>query len=196
MLNPKESADFFLKVFSETIRHREENKNIVRKDFVELLVNMKEKGILSFNEIAAESFIFYVGGFDTSASLMNFLLYELAFNPIIQTKLRNEITEKLKKNDEKLTYELVNEMKYLDMVISESLRKFPPIYVVTRKCTKDYEIPNTKLVIPKGTQVIIPNYSLQRDPQYFPEPEKFDPERFNDENIHKIRPFTYLPFGK
>lgn len=87
-------------------------------------------------------------------------------------------------------------MKYLDMVVSEGLRKYPPINVVTRKCTKEYQIPNTKLVVPKGTQVTIPIYSLQRDPQYFPEPDKFDPERFSSENVHKIRPFTYLPFGK
>jgi cytochrome P450 family 6 len=196
MLNQKDAADFFLNVFAETIRYREENKDFVRNDFVELLLQMKEKGVLSFGEIAAESFIFYVGGFHTSASLMNFILYELAMNQAVQEELRNEIIGKLRENGGKLSYELLNEMKYLDMVVSEGLRKYPPINVLTRKCTKEYTIPNSNLVVPKGTQVTIPIYSLQRDPQYFPEPEKFDPERFSDKNIHKIRPFTYLPFGK
>lgn len=195
MLNRKDAADFFIKVFSETIKYREEN-NIERNDFVELLLQMKNKGMLTFKEIAAESFIFYVGGFHTSASLMNFILYELAMNQDVQTKLRNEIVNNLDENDGKLSYDSLNEMKYLDMVVSESLRKYPPINVVTRKCTKEYKIPNSSLVVPKGTQVTIPVYSLQRDPKYFPEPEKFDPERFSDENVQKIRPFTYLPFGK
>jgi cytochrome P450 family 6 len=60
MLNQKDAADFFLKVFAETIKYREENK-IERNDFVELLLQMKNKGMLTFKEIAAESFIFYVG---------------------------------------------------------------------------------------------------------------------------------------
>lgn len=84
MINQKDASDFFLKVFGETIKYREENKSFVRNDFVELLLQMKEKGILSFEEIAAESFIFYVGGFHTSASLMNFILYELALNRDVQ----------------------------------------------------------------------------------------------------------------
>ena len=196
MLNQKDAANFFLKVFSETIRHREENNGIVRNDFVELLLQMKTKGLLSLKEMAAESFIFYVGGFHTTASLMNFILYELALNQNVQKKLREEISEMLNQNDGKLTYEGLNEIKYLDMVVSEGLRKYPPIYVLSRKCTKEYKIPNSKLVVPIGTQVTIPVYSIQRDPEYFPDPEKFIPERFSEENVKNIRPFTYLPFGK
>lgn len=195
MLNPKDSADFFLKVFRETIEYREESK-VERNDFVQLLLQMKHKGLLDFNEIAAESFIFYFGGFHTSASLMNFILYELALNQDIQTKLRNEINEKLSSNNGKLSYELISEMKYLGMVVNEALRKFPPVNVLTRKCTKEYKIPGTDLIIPKETQVMIPVYSIHRDPEYFPDPENFDPERFNEENIKNIRPFSYLPFGK
>lgn len=194
MLNPKDAADFFLKVFSETINYREKN-NFKRNDFVELLLQLKQKGMLTLNEIAAEGFIFYLGGFHTSASLLNFILYELAMNHNVQNKLRAEISKSFDTNDGKLSYDSLNEMKYVDMVVLEALRKYPPINVVTRKCTKEYKIPNSQLVVPKGTQVTIPIYSLQRDPQYFPEPLNFDPERFSDENIHKIKPSTYLPFG-
>ena len=195
MLNEKDASDFFLKVFRETIEQREESK-VERNDFVQLMLQMKRKGLLAFNEIAAESFIFYVGGFHTSASLMNFILYELALNHDLQNKLRKEINEKLDENDGKISYDLLSQMKYLDMVFNEGLRKYPPINVVTRKCTKEYKIPNSNLVIPKDTQVTIPVYSIQRDPKYFADPENFDPERFNDENIKKIKPFTFLPFGE
>lgn len=195
MLNPKEPSDFFLKIFSETIDYREKNK-VERNDFVQLLLQMKSKGILAFNEMAAESFIFYFGGFHTSASLMNFILYELALNQEVQSRLRKEIESKLSGNDGKLSYDLLGDMKYLDMVVNEGLRKYPPIHVITRKCTKEYQIEGSKLVVPKGTQVTIPVYSIHRDADYYPEPDKFEPERFSDENIGNIRPFTFLPFGE
>lgn len=195
MLNEKDTSDFFLRVFRETIEYRE-SSNTERNDVVQLLLQMKKKGLLNFNEMAAESFIFFVGGFHTSASLMNFILYELAINQDIQGKLRKEILEKLQENDGKLSYDLLPQMKYLEMVFNESLRKYPPVNVLTRKCTKDYKIPGSDLVIPKDTQVTIPIYSMQRDPQYFPDPDTFDPERFNDANIKNIRPFTYMPFGE
>lgn len=195
MLNEKAASDFFLKVFGETIDYREQS-NIERNDFVQLLLQMKRKGLFSFNEIAAESFIFYAGGFHTSAALMNFILYELALNHDIQSKLRQEIIDKLDENDEKLVYDSLSQMKYLEMVVNEGLRKYPPINVVTRKCTKEYPISGSSLIIPKGTQVTIPIYSMHRDPDYYPDPENFDPERFNEENIKNIRPFTFLPFGE
>lgn len=195
MINPKDSSDFFLKIFSDTIKYREESK-IERNDFIKLLLQMKENGKLTFKEMAAESFIFYFGGFHTTASLMNFILYELALNHQIQEKLRQEIDEKLNENNGKLLYESVTEMKYLDMVVNEGLRKYPPIHVLTRKCINDYNIPNTNLTIPKGTQCTIPVYSIHHDKDYYPQPEVFDPERFNNENVANRKPFTYLPFGK
>lgn len=182
---------FFLKIFSDTIKYREES-NIDRHDFIKLLLQMKQT--LTFNEMAAESFIFYVGGFHASASLMNFILYELALNHQVQTKLRQEIDKKLNENNGQLLYETVTEMEYLDMVVNESLRKYPPINVLTRKCTKEYKVPNTNLIIPKGTHCsTIPIY---HDKEYYPQPDVFDPERFNNENVANRKPFTFLPFGK
>lgn len=193
MINPKDASDFFLKIFSDTIKHREES-NIERHDFIKLLLQMKQT--LTFKEMAAESFIFYFGGFHTSASLMNFILYELALNHQVQTKLRREIDEKLNENNGQLLYETVTEMKYLDMVVNEGLRKYPPINVLTRKCTKEYKVPNTDLIIPKGTHCTIPIYSIHHDKEYYPQPDVFDPERFNNENVANRKPFTFLPFGK
>lgn len=195
MINEKKSSEFYLKIFSETIKHREESGDD-RNDFIKLLLQMKKNGTLAFNEMAAESFIFNFAGFHTSASLMNFVLYELAVNRDIQTKLRNEIDKKLSENNGQLFYETVTEMKYLDMVVNEGLRKYPPINVLTRKCTKEYNVPGTNLTIPKGTQCTIPVYSIHRDEKYYPQPDVFDPERFNSENTANRIPFTFLPFGK
>lgn len=195
MLNDRSVAEFFLKIFTETIEYREKSE-IKRNDYVHLLLQLKRKGMLSLREMSAEAFIFYIGGFDTSSSLMDFILYELALNQDIQNKLRDEIEDGLKENDGKLTYELISQFKYLNMVLNEGLRKYPPISTITRKCTKEFKIPGSELVIPKGILVLIPSYSIHRDPQYYSNPDSFDPERFSEENIRNRKPFTFLPFGK
>lgn len=76
------------------------------------------------------------------------------------------------------------------------MRLYPIAPVLGRVCTQNYTMPSTNLVIEKGTKVFIPNWGLQRDPDYFPDPDKFDPERFSDENKGSIDPGTYLPFGE
>jgi cytochrome P450 family 6 len=72
---------------------------------------------------------------------------------------------------------------------------FPPIFHIIRKASNDYKIPNSDIIVPKNTHVLIPAYSIHRDPEYYPDPEKFDPIRFSDENKAKRHPMAYLPFG-
>ena len=67
---------------------------------------------------------------------------------------------------------------------------------LSRECTKEYRMPDTKLTLEKGTEIIIPNQALQFDPQYFPEPQKFDPERFSEEAKNSRPRCVYLPFGE
>lgn len=77
----------------------------------------------------------------------------------------------------------------------EVLRKYPAVPNLQRMCNTDYELPGGK-VLEKGTVVFVSVIGLHKDPEYFPDPEKFDPERFNEENIKYILPYTYLPFGE
>lgn len=86
------------------------------------------------------------------------------------------------------------------MRFSETLRKWSPAVFVDRICTKSYVIPKSKegemdIRIEKGESVWIPIFAIQRDPKYYPDPEKFDPERFSEENKHNIVPYTFLSFG-
>nr|CAD7429728.1 unnamed protein product [Timema monikensis] len=146
--------------------------------------------------LAAQCFVFFLAGFKTSSTTISCCLHELAVNPDIQERLRKEVDNVLIKHDGQITYEALQDLKYMDAVVDETLRKYPPAGILTRFCTKDYKIPGTNVKIDKETSVIIPVYAIHHDPKYYPDPEKFDPERFSDENI-KIRPkFTYLPFGE
>lgn len=126
---------------------------------------------------------------------MTFALYELASNPEVQEKLREEILNAMKENDGKLSYDTIFELKYLDMVINETLRKYPPAFLLLRKSNTDFRIPNSDLVIPDNTDIYINIYSLQNDADYFPNPSKFYPERFSQENVNNFVPYSFQPFG-
>lgn len=82
------------------------------------------------------------------------------------------------------------------MLISETLRKYPIVDILIRKVTIPYKVPDTDIVLEKGMRVIIPVMGIQRDPNYYPEPERFDPDRFTKENIAARHPSAWSPFGQ
>ncbi|KRT85019.1 cytochrome P450, partial [Oryctes borbonicus] len=192
---PKEVSDFFLNVVQEVIEYREKN-NVHRNDFMQILMDLRNKNNeeLSIKQMAAQAFVFFIAGFETSATTINFCLFELAQHPEIQEKVRGEIEELLQ--DEEVTYDCVEKLKYLDQVIDETLRKYPPVPHLSRKCTNDYQMPGTNTVLEKNRRVYISVLGLHRDPEYYPDPENFDPERFSEENKLKRHPFTFIPFGE
>ncbi|KAG5669758.1 hypothetical protein PVAND_000052 [Polypedilum vanderplanki] len=194
-----EVTDFFTRIVKETIDYRLKNK-IERNDFMDLMIKMyiepDENGDkLTFNQVLAQTFLFFIAGFETSSSTLTFVLYNLALNQDIQDKLRDEIKSTILKYDNKITYEAMNDMKYLQMVIDETLRLQGPVLGQIRIADNDYQIPNTKLVIRKGTHISIPTYCIHQDPEYYPEPEKFDPERFNEENKKNRHQMAFTAFG-
>nr|XP_022914583.1 cytochrome P450 9e2-like [Onthophagus taurus] len=199
------SATNFLKnAVLETIKTREKH-NIVRPDMIHLLMEMKNDSKstqigFSDEDIAAQAFIFYLGGFETVSATIFLLGHCLSTHPNVQRKLQKEIDDTLKDCNGKLTYEALLKMKYLDMVISETLRMWPSLPNTDRVCTKPYTLPpsNEKgkpLDIYPGQPIIFPIMAMHYDPKYFPNPNEWDPERFSDENREKIHPYAYLPFG-
>lgn len=76
------------------------------------------------------------------------------------------------------------------------MRKYPPLSTLNRICTKEIVLPTTNIHLPKGTLITIPVLGVQRDPSIYPDPDKFDPERFNTDQVAKRHPYAYLPFGE
>ncbi|XP_076223966.1 cytochrome P450 6k1 [Nomia melanderi] len=200
----KEGSVFLRSIFWDIVNERMASGE-KRNDLIDILIEMQrahenqgDLGGFTFNgdDLVAQAAIFFTAGFETSSTTISFSLYELALNEEIQTTLRKEIREALKETDGKITYELITTLPYLHMVVSETLRKYPPVAFVDRVVTTDYKIPNSDLVIEEGTPVYISMMGLHYDPEYFPEPEKYDPMRFSEER-KKTRPaFTHLPFGE
>ncbi|XP_035706596.1 cytochrome P450 9e2 [Folsomia candida] len=199
----KDVPDFFSVAIKASI-HDRQTKNEKRNDFIQLMLEAREDKLktedhdaelLDDEGIVANAVLFIFGGYDTTSSLLIFTAYSLALHPNIQDKLRTEIGQVLEENGGELSYDALNKMTYLDMVISETLRYYPPLFATDRGCTKDYKIPGTEFVMKKGQVLLIPTYGLHHDADYFPEPEKFNPERFSPENKAKINHYAYLPFG-
>ncbi|RZC38896.1 cytochrome P450 9e2-like [Asbolus verrucosus] len=155
---------------------------------------------LTDNHIVAQALLFFFAGFETVSTASSFLAHELAVNPDVQKKLQEEIDAVNEEHEGKIPYEILLSMKYFDQVVCESLRKWPAAFQTDRICTKNYTILPKKahervLEIEEGVLMVIPIMALHRDPQYYPEPERFDPERFSEENKDRFVPGTYLPFG-
>ncbi|XP_077262105.1 cytochrome P450 6k1-like isoform X2 [Temnothorax americanus] len=199
----EETTVFLRKIFSETITRRMESGE-KRYDLIDILIELKKNNsdeeIEGFkfdgDDLMAQAASFFAAGFDTSAIPIALTLYELALQPEIQSTLRKEILEALNDSDGEVTYDMIRSLSYLDMVVSETLRKYPSLGFLNRMAMQTYKVPNSNLVLEKGTPVYIPMLGLHYDPEYFPEPHKFDPERFNEENKRNRPSCVYFPFGE
>jgi cytochrome P450 family 6 len=85
--------------------------------------------------------------------------------------------------------------KIIKFISSETLRMQGPVPFLIRAASNSYRVPNSNIVIEKGSQAIIPVYAIHNDPENYPEPSKFDPERFSEENKAKRHPMAFIPFG-
>ncbi|CAL1283434.1 unnamed protein product [Larinioides sclopetarius] len=150
---------------------------------------------LSTDELVAQCVIFFIAGYDTTATTLTMVTYFLAVHPDVQDKLRAEVDAVLEDSNGELTYEAIQNMKYLDNVISETIRIYPISVRLERCAEEDYKLGDTGITIPKGMIVSIPVIAVHRDPKYWPDPEKFDPDRFTPERRAKRDSYSYLPFG-
>ncbi|KAK4879444.1 hypothetical protein RN001_007590 [Aquatica leii] len=159
-----------------------------------LLIPQTEANTLTDKEIRDEVITFMAAGYETTASTISYVLYNLAQHPDVQEK----VVEELKwiynddKNKQTTIDDLLN-MKYLEMVIKESLRLYPAAPVITRTISENVTFGD--ITFPKGINVCISIFNLHRDPKLYENPEQFDPERFTPENIMKRPSYAYIPFS-
>ncbi|XP_015833627.1 cytochrome P450 4c3-like [Tribolium castaneum] len=164
-----------------------------KKVFLDLILSATTDGqSLSPEEIREEVDTFMFGGHDTTGTATSFILYCIANNKEAQEKILEE--QKQLFGDErspKVTYSTLQEMKYLENAIKEGLRLYSPVPIYGRLIDQDTEYNGT--MIPKGVGVIIFAHGIHMNPKYYPNPEKFDPSRF--ENTTGKDPFTFIPFS-
>ncbi|KAK9393081.1 Cytochrome P450 3A24-like [Crotalus adamanteus] len=183
---PKSTMDFLHRVVKKIKEDRQKGNHTNRVDFLRLMMDSQaaantsgeanSEKALTDKEILAQSIIFIFGGYETIGTFLSFMSYCLAMHPDVPP-----------------TYEGIQQMEYLDMVVNETFRLYPPGPLLDRVCKKTVEIHG--VTIPEGTVVIVPIFLLHRLPEYWPEPGEFKPERFTKENKESRDPYVFLPFG-
>ena len=154
-------------------------------------LHKQSRGGLTDQKIHDQILTFFTVGHETTATGLMWTWYLLAENPDVATKLYKEVDHVL--GDRLPLGKDLDRLRYTRMVFAESMRLYPPIWLMTRRAVQDVEI--NGVVIRSGSYVHLSPFVMHRDPRYFPEPERFDPERWTPEAAAARPKFSYFPFG-
>ena len=155
----------------------------------------KSSSYLSNEEIVAEVMTFILAGYETTSNALSYTAYLLALNPAIQDRIIKEINDYYDINPDCSLYDAAENIEYVTMVLYESMRMYPPAPRTSRECKQTCAVTD-ELIIEKGIDVSFPIFFIHRNPEHWPNPDKFDPERFNPNNEQSYPTFAYLPFGE
>ncbi|CAH0393590.1 unnamed protein product [Bemisia tabaci] len=179
-----------------------------RNDLIDLLIRLKEQdqnGKLDSemdmtNKTMGLGLSFLLGGLKglgTVDILISFTVHLLSLHPEHQERIRQEVEEVMKEhNTTEITYEVARDLHFLQQCLRETARLYPNTSALTRECTEDFTPAGTDYHFKKGELIIVDSYSIHRDPEYFENPDKFDPDRFNPENRDSKSVDAFLGFGK
>ena len=187
-----ESAVQIRKMTKDIINERDE-KNVQVGDFVDRLRGFKKVAVAPITDemIEAQGMVFLLAGFETTASTLSSLIYHVAMYPEVQGKIVEEIRDNIGSDD--ITHESISTLEYLEACIMETLRLCPTAMEHDRTCVNDCIVNGIK--VKKGVRIMMPTLPAHLDPKFFPEPEKYQPERFLKENADNVIPYTWRPFG-
>jgi len=176
------------------IEERRQNK-MNNGDLLSLLLRSQDKngnGGLSEQEIRDEAITLFLTAFDTTSTALTWTWYLLSQNPEAEAALHKELDNVL--NGRSPVAEDIPNLKYCRMVFGESMRLYPPSYVIPRQAIEDFAI--DKYIVPQGSIVLMSPYLVQRDPRFYADPEKFDPCEW-DKHTHGLNSkYEYFPFSR
>uniref|UniRef100_F1L055 Cytochrome P450 3A24 n=1 Tax=Ascaris suum TaxID=6253 RepID=F1L055_ASCSU len=203
---------FFEDILRKIVEERRKCPREKDPDFLQLLMDSKEdtevidrdeelmhdalasgkKIALTDMELIAQGYLFLVTGYETTANTLQFISYCLASNPQVQEIAHAQVMDTVG-HKKSIGYADLMKMPYLEQVMNETLRMYPPVPRNDRKCESDITVGGVK--IEKGTFVYLPTYAIHYNEHFYPNPEKFDPERFSRSEKANRDPVAFAPFG-
>ncbi|KAE8752498.1 Cytochrome P450 CYP4 [Frankliniella occidentalis] len=166
-----------------------------REAFLDQLLDASDSGAdLTDTDIREEVDTFMFEGHDTTAAALSFIMYNVAAHPEVQQRLREEMFDLFGDSDRQATVQDIQNMKYAERVVKESLRLYPSVPLFARKMREDLPLTDG-YVLPAGTNVTVSCLQMGSNPKHWPEPEKFDPDRYLTENSSGRHPYAYVPFS-
>lgn len=166
-----------------------------RGDLLSMLLLAQDEegdgGSMTDLQLRDEAMTLFVAGHETTANALTWTWYLVSKHLDVEAKLHEEIDSVLGGN--LATAADVSRLQYTEMVFAESMRLYPPAWVIGRRVLTDYQV--SRYVVPAGAIVLMSPWVMHHDPRFFPEPFKFDPERWTPEARESRPKFSYFPFG-
>lgn len=156
-----------------------------------LLIAQDEGSGMIDKQVRDEALTLFLAGHETTANALTWTWYLLSRNPQIEQKFHEELARVL--GTRVPAFDDLPNLKYVEMVLAESMRLYPPAWAIGRRAIEDYPIGDYE--IPAGSIILMSPYVVHRDPRWFSDPNKFDPERFTPEASADRPRFSYFPFG-
>ena len=168
-------------------------EGIDRGDFLGALLHAKDENgqCMSTKQIRDECMTVFIAGHDTSALALTYTLYLLSRHPKIKRRVRQEIATQV--GVRRPTADDVQSLVYTKQVLKEAMRLYPPAWGLLRQSIEDLHVGGYH--IPKGSTLMFSQWIEHRNPTYFPDPLRFDPDRWSVERAKNIHKFAYFPFG-
>ncbi|XP_014216832.1 cytochrome P450 4C1-like [Copidosoma floridanum] len=164
-----------------------------RLALLDLLLAAERNKLIDHEGIKEEVATFVFAGHDTTETAMTFVIMVLADHEEIQSRARKEVEEIFRRNNGIFDFSDLKDMVYLERCIKESLRLYPSVPSISREMTEDLQLKHC--LVPKGSNVVLSIVDVHRDPNFWPEPNKFDPDRFLPDKTIIRHPFSYIPFS-
>ncbi|EFN67210.1 Cytochrome P450 4g15 [Camponotus floridanus] len=167
-----------------------------RLAFLEMMIDLKKNGEkMTDKEIWEEVNTIMFEGHDTTAAGSSFTLCALGNHQDIQARVHEELDTIFGDSDRQCTFQDTLEMKYLERVILESLRLFPPVPLIARKLNEDVQIITGDYILPKDATIVIPQFIVHRAEKYYPNPTVFNPDNFLPEKMQQRHYYAFIPFS-
>jgi cytochrome P450 len=199
-----EGEEYFKSILSRMLKERKTSPKYP-PDFLQLMINASKeaesdgatqetsKDPLLDHEIMAQMFLFLIAGYETTATTFAFAAYNLTVHPETQTKCYEEVAAVMEKKGSLSYDDIQHGLPYLEAVVMETLRLYPPAVRTDRIASEPYTI--GEFTVPKDAAVAIPIYVIHHSEEFYEDPENFNPDRFLPEERRSRDPLTYLPFG-